>query len=82
MANTKQLKDVVICGYARSPQTFANKGALKDTRADDMAAQTIRGLIKNTGVDPKHIEDLILGCAFPEGEQGFNQAAGLFSRPA
>lgn len=74
MADNKQLQDVVICGYVRSPQTFANKGALKDTRADDMAAQTIKGLIDKTGVDPKHIEDLILGCAFPEGEQGFNLA--------
>ncbi|MFZ2619857.1 MAG: thiolase family protein [Alphaproteobacteria bacterium] len=64
----------VIVGYARSPFTPANKGALAGTRADDLAAQVVNGLIKKTGVEAKHIEDLILGCAFPEAEQGFNLA--------
>lgn len=68
------MKPVVIAGYVRSPFTLANKGALAGTRADDIAAQVIRGLIERTGVDPKKIEDVILGCAFPEGEQGFNLA--------
>lgn len=65
---------VVICGYKRSPFTLANKGELKGIRADDMAAQVVRALVKETKVDPKDIEDLIMGCAFPEGEQGFNIA--------
>ncbi|HEX2859087.1 MAG TPA: thiolase family protein [Alphaproteobacteria bacterium] len=65
---------VVIAGYARSPFTAAGKGALSKVRADDLAAQVIKGLMKQTGVKPELVEDLILGCAFPEGEQGFNLA--------
>lgn len=64
----------VIAGYARSPFHLAGKGALARVRPDDLAAQTIRGLIERTGVDPAKIEDIVLGCAFPEGEQGFNVA--------
>lgn len=65
-------KKVVIAGYVRSPFTPAGKGDLKDMRADDITAQTVQGLIKKTGVDPALIEDLKLGCAMPEGEQGLN----------
>lgn len=68
------MTDVVIAGYARSPFQLAGKGALARTRPDDLAAQVIRGLIARTGVDPALIEDIILGCAFPEGEQGLNVA--------
>jgi len=68
------MKSIVIAGYARSPFTFATKGALAHTRSDEMAAQVVKGLIERTGVAPKGIEDLIMGCAFPEGEQGFNIA--------
>lgn len=68
------MSDVVIAGYARSPFTLANKGALARTRPDDLAAQTIRGLLERTKVDPAEIEDIVLGCAFPEGEQGLNVA--------
>jgi acetyl-CoA acyltransferase len=67
-------KNVVIAGYARSPFHFAGKGDLATVRPDDLAALTVRELLKRTGIDPKDIEDLILGCAFPEGEQGFNVA--------
>jgi acetyl-CoA acyltransferase len=67
-------RKVVIAGYARSPFTPAAKGQLADVRADDLAAQVIRALIKKTGVDPALIEDLKLGCAMPEGEQGLNVA--------
>ena len=72
---------VVIAGYARSPFQFATKGALARVRPDDLAAQTIRGLIERTGVAPEDIEDLIVGCAFPEGEQGLNvgRLIGLLS---
>ncbi len=67
-------KPVVICGYKRSPFHFATKGALAKTRPDDMAAAVVKALIKDTGVSPDDIEDLLLGCAFPEAEQGFNLA--------
>ena len=68
------MKPIVIAGYVRSPFTRAYKGALAHTRPDDIAAQVVRGLIQRTGVKPETVEDLIMGCAFPEGEQGFNIA--------
>lgn len=64
----------VIAGYARSPFHLANKGDLARVRPDDLAAQVIRGLIAKTGVKPEDIEDIVLGCAFPEAEQGLNVA--------
>ena len=68
------MNNIVIAGYQRSPFAFANKGELTRVRPDDLAAQVVRGLMEKTGVDPEDIEDLILGCAFPEGEQGLNVA--------
>lgn len=68
------MTNIVIAGYARSPFTQAGKGALARVRPDDLTAQVIRGLIERTGVDAAEIEDVILGCAFPEGEQGMNVA--------
>lgn len=68
------MKNVVIAAYVRSPFTLAYKGALAKVRPDELAAQVVKGLITKTGVDPELIEDLILGCAFPEAEQGFNMA--------
>jgi acetyl-CoA acyltransferase len=68
------MTNVVIAGYVRSPFTLAHKGALARVRADDMAAAVVRGLIEKTGVQPEDIEDIIVGAAFPEGEQGFNVA--------
>ncbi len=65
---------VVICGYKRSPFTFANKGGLTKTRPDDMVAEVIKALIAETGVKPEDVEDILMGCAFPEAEQGFNIA--------
>ena len=68
------MKSVVVAGYVRSPFTPANKGRLAKVRPDELVAQVIRGLVKKTGVKPDDIEDVILGCAFPEGEQGLNVA--------
>jgi acetyl-CoA acyltransferase len=68
------MKNVVIAGYCRSPFTPAQKGGLARVRPDDLAAQVVRGLVAKTGINPDDIEDLILGCAFPEGEQGLNVA--------
>ena len=68
------VKNVVIAGYARSPFHLAGKGALARVRPDDLAAQVIRGLIGRSGIDAADIEDVIVGCAFPEGEQGLNVA--------
>jgi len=68
------MESVVIAGYARSPFHLANKGALARVRPDDLLAQVIRGLLQKTGVEAADIEDVIVGCAFPEGEQGLNMA--------
>jgi acetyl-CoA acyltransferase len=68
------MKSVVIAGYARTPFTLANKGGFVKVRPDDLATAAVLGLLAKTGVDGTEIEDLILGCAFPEGEQGFNMA--------
>ena len=68
------MTQAVIAGYARSPFHLAGKGDLARVRPYDLAAQVIRGLIERTGVDPALIEDIVLGCAFPEGEQGLNVA--------
>jgi acetyl-CoA acyltransferase len=67
-------RNVVIAGFARSPFHFAQKGALAKVRPDDMAAQVVEALIARTGVPAEDIEDVIVGCAFPEGEQGMNMA--------
>jgi acetyl-CoA acyltransferase len=68
------MKNIVIAGYARSPFTLAKKGGLIKVRPDDLVADVVRALVQRTGIDPSEIEDLILGCAFPEGEQGLNMA--------
>lgn len=67
-------KPVVICGYKRTPFHPAGKGALAGVRPDDMAAEIIKALVKETGVKESDIEDVLMGCAFPEAEQGFNLA--------
>ncbi len=66
------MTQAVIAGYARSPFTPAGKGALARVRPDDLMAQVVRALLERTGAKPEDIEDVIIGCAFPEGEQGFN----------
>ncbi|WP_028658443.1 thiolase family protein [Novosphingobium sp. B-7] len=68
------MPNAVIAGYARSPFHLAGKGALARTRPDDLAAAVVKALVQRTGIDAAAIEDLIVGCAFPEGEQGFNVA--------
>jgi len=72
-----RMTEVVICGYARSAFTPAKKGQLSKTRPDDLAAKVIRGLLEKTGVKKEDVEDLILGCAFPEAEQGMNLARNV-----
>ncbi|MBX9696554.1 MAG: thiolase family protein [Alphaproteobacteria bacterium] len=67
-------RNAVIVGYLRSPFDFSSKGKLIKYRPDDLAAQVIKALILKTGVVQADIEDVIIGCAFPEGEQGLNVA--------
>lgn len=68
------MQSIVIAGFARSPFHFAKKGSLIDIRPDDLAAQTLKGLLDKLDLDPATIEDVIMGCAYPEAEQGMNIA--------
>ena len=68
-------KEAVIVSAVRTPIGKAKRGGLATVRPDDMAATVIQALLKRTpGLDPNEIEDLVIGCAFPEGEQGMNMA--------
>ena len=58
----------------RSPFHRAHKGELKDVRPDEMAGQVARALLSRNNFDINLIDDLLLGCAYPEGEQGYNVA--------
>lgn len=64
----------VIAAYARSPFHFARKGRLADVWPDTLAAQVLQGLLQRIDLDPGLLEDVILGCAYPEAAQGNNLA--------
>ena len=66
------MNKAVIAGYSRSPFTPAKKGELIDVKPNKLLSEVIKNLISKSKVNPKDIEDVIIGCAFPEGEQGFN----------
>jgi acetyl-CoA acyltransferase len=69
------MRDVILASAVRTPVGRAFKGTLRATRPDEMAAVAIKGALERVPqVDPKEIEDVILGCAMPEGEQGMNVA--------
>jgi acetyl-CoA acyltransferase len=68
-------REAVIVAAARTPVGKAKRGGLATVRPDEMAALVIRDLLKRTStLDPAEVDDVILGCAFPEGEQGLNMA--------
>ncbi len=64
----------VISAYTRSPFHFARKGRLAEVRPDTLAAQVVQGLLRRSDLDPVLLEDVILGCAYPEAAQGNNLA--------
>ncbi|MDQ8002717.1 MAG: thiolase family protein [Pseudomonadota bacterium] len=64
----------LISAYARSPFHFARKGRLAEVRPDTLAAEVVKGLLARTDLDPALLEDVILGCAYPEAAQGNNLA--------
>jgi acetyl-CoA acyltransferase len=63
-----------ILAAVRTPGGKAKKGKLKDVRPDDLAAVALRAAVERAGIDPGRVDDVVLGCAFPEGEQGMNVA--------
>ena len=62
----------VIVGYCRTPFHRAHRGELKDVRPEDLTAAVIREVVERTEIPTESVEDLMLGCAYPEGEQGLN----------
>jgi acetyl-CoA acyltransferase len=69
------MRDAVIVSAVRTAIGKAPRGALRDTRPDELAAAVIREAVRRvSGLDPAAVEDVILGCALPEGEQGLNMA--------
>lgn len=69
------MPEAVIVSAARTPVGKAPRGALRSTRPDDLGAVAVRGALERaTGVDPREIDDVIIGCAMPEAEQGMNLA--------
>jgi len=76
------MPEAVIVDAIRTPIGRAVKGSLKDVRADDLAAIPLRALVeRNPQVDPATINDIMMGCGFQEGEQGYNvgRQAGLLA---
>src|SRR5262245_48323089 len=69
------MRDAVIVSSVRTPVGKAPKGTLRATRPDDLGAVAIEGALSRVpALDKKEIEDVIIGCAMPEGEQGMNMA--------
>src|SRR6267378_2158454 len=69
------MREVVVVSSVRTPVGKSGKGSLRNTRPDDLAAAAIKGALDRVPqVDRKEIEDVILGCATPEAEQGMNVA--------
>ncbi|MFI4932914.1 MAG: beta-ketoacyl synthase N-terminal-like domain-containing protein, partial [Burkholderiales bacterium] len=72
---SKQLQDAYIVAATRSPIGRSGRGVFRNTRSDDLLIATIRNALKQVPtLDPKAIEDAIIGCAMPEGQQGLNMA--------
>jgi acetyl-CoA acetyltransferase len=72
------MKEVVIVSAVRSPMGRAIKGNFASTRIDDIGGQVLKAAVARVpNLDPNLIEELIVGCAFPEGEQGMNVARNL-----
>jgi acetyl-CoA acyltransferase len=68
-------REAVIVSAVRTPVGKAKRGGLATVRPDELGATVIRELLRRTpSLDPKAVEDVVLGCAFPEGEQGLNMA--------
>ncbi|MFD0851764.1 acetyl-CoA C-acyltransferase, partial [Actinomadura adrarensis] len=69
------MPEAVIVATARSPIGRAFKGSLKDVRPDDLTVQMVKAaMAKVPQLDPSQIDDLLLGCGLPGGEQGYNMA--------
>ena len=71
----RQIQDAYIVAATRTPVGKAPRGAFRNTRPDDMLAHVLRSVVAQApGIDASRIDDAIIGCAMPEGEQGMNVA--------
>ena len=68
------MREAVIVSAVRTPVGRANKGTLRNTRPEDLGALVVKEAVKRAGIAPEAVEDVIMGCAMPEGEQGYNVA--------
>jgi len=68
------MSSAVIVGFKRSPFTISRKGELANTRPEEILSQVINDLVKTSNINNNDIEDIVAGCAYPEGEQGYNIA--------
>ena len=68
------MPSAVIVGFKRSPFTISRKGDLAEVRPEDILSQVINDLVNSSNINKDDIEDIIAGCAYPEGEQGYNIA--------
>jgi acetyl-CoA acyltransferase len=72
---TRQIQDAYIVAATRTPVGKAPRGVFRNSRPDDMLAHVLRSVVAQApGIDPNRIEDAVIGCAMPEGEQGMNVA--------
>jgi acetyl-CoA acyltransferase len=72
---SKQVQDAYIVAATRTPIGRSGRGFFRNTRPDDLLVAAIRSAMAQVpGLDPAAIEDAIVGCSFPEGEQGMNMA--------
>ena len=77
---SKQIQDAYIVAATRTPVGKAPKGVFRNTRPDDMLAHVLKAVVAQApGIDTSRIDDAIIGCAMPEGEQGMNVARSLLS---
>ena len=63
------MRNAYILSACRTPGCKAKRGKIKDIRPDDLAADAIKGLMEKSGVNPLDVEDIIIGCAFPEANR-------------
>lgn len=72
--NNRGMRDVVLITGIRTPFAKAGKGSFRDTRSDDLGIAVVKHLVEQAQFKPQEIEDVVLGCAMPEAEQGMNVA--------
>ncbi|MGM0577275.1 MAG: thiolase family protein [Myxococcota bacterium] len=72
------MREAVIVSAVRTPGGRANKGTYRDTRPEDLGAAAVRGALEKVpGLKPEEVEDVVMGCAMPEGQQGLNVARAI-----